>query len=147
LLLKQRTSQLIFFLSDFYEFLRRNEWVRCSKKAENCRQMDPIRFSRVCLRIMTMTRSLWKKRIVESTGRNTCNARVLSICHFRTVYCNPLVLCSVLYAFCNLFALFVKNLCPSRVFFYSNKLIFAFWNCWTSFFSSTAFDPWSWSAS
>jgi len=25
LLLKQRTSQLIFFLSDFYEFLRRNE--------------------------------------------------------------------------------------------------------------------------
>jgi len=32
--------------------------------------MDHIRFSRVCLRIMTMTRSLWKKRIVESTGRN-----------------------------------------------------------------------------
>jgi len=32
--------------------------------------MDHIRFSRVYSRIMTTTRSPWKKRIVESTGRN-----------------------------------------------------------------------------
>jgi len=28
------------------------------KGLENCKQMDPIRFSRVCLKIMTTTRSL-----------------------------------------------------------------------------------------
>jgi len=47
-----------------------NEFIT-QKGSWNCKQMDPIQFSHVYLRIMMTTRSLWKKRIVKSTGRNT----------------------------------------------------------------------------
>jgi len=66
---KQRTSQSIFFLGDFYEFSRKNEWVQLSKEVL---ELSANGFYSILSRIfMTLTRSLRKKRIVKSTRRNT----------------------------------------------------------------------------
>jgi len=54
--------------------------------------MDHIRLSRVYSRIMTTTRSPWKKRIVESTGRNTYMKTFLLGCmetNFLTTFLTP----------------------------------------------------------
>jgi len=49
----------------FVSFQKRINESTTQKGSYNCQQMDPIRFPRIHSRIMTMTRSLWKKGIVE----------------------------------------------------------------------------------